>query len=241
MALQADPRHGGYMLTFTPRLTGAATVVVLSALVSSSAPSSAAALAPAVRPGRADTVAATRAAAVAAAHDSAALVARLLAANGAPVDRAAPAARAIMRYARQRSLDPLLIVGIIGVENAALVPRARSRVGAQGVMQVMPSWKRDIKDCGGDLRDVTVNVCFGTRILRIAMDASTSVREALLRYNGCVRAPGCHRYASAVFSQAGRALVLSRMETAMADPARGGAPAAATALPPALATTVAPP
>jgi len=152
----------------------------------------------------------------AAVPDSVGLIARLLAANGAPTARARPAARAILKYARQRSLDPLLIVGIIGVENATLAPRARSRAGAQGVMQVMPSWKRDIKECGGDLREIFVNVCFGTRILQIALDASASVREALLRYNGCVRAPGCHKYAAAVFSQAGRAVVLSRMEMASA-------------------------
>jgi soluble lytic murein transglycosylase-like protein len=175
----------------------------------------------------------TPAARTAPAADSVGIVARLLAANGAPKHRAAPAARAIMKYARQRSLDPLLVVGIIGVENAELVPRARSRAGAQGVMQVMPSWTRDITECGRDLRDVTVNVCLGTRILQLALDASTSVREALLRYNGCVRAPGCHRYASAVFSQAGRALVLSRMELASLEPARAGGGTNAPAAPPA--------
>jgi soluble lytic murein transglycosylase-like protein len=96
------------------------------------------------------------------------------------------------------------------VENATLISRSRSRAGATGVMQVMPRWKRDIHECGDDLHEVRVNVCFGTRILRIALDQSTSVRQALLRYNGCVRAARCHRYASAVFSQAGRALLLSR-------------------------------
>lgn len=144
--------------------------------------------------------------------DSLRLIAQLLVANGAPERRAGPVAAAVLKYARLRALDPLLVIGIIGVENAELVGRSRSRAGATGVMQVMPHWKRDIRDCGGDdLRDVHVNVCFATRILRIALDASTSVREALLRYNGCVRAPGCTRYASAVFSQAGRAVLLSRL------------------------------
>lgn len=145
--------------------------------------------------------------------DSTQLIARLLAANGAPLDRAAAAAAAIVKYARLRALDPLLVVGIIGVENASLTPRARSRVGASGVMQVMPMWKRYIRDCGDDLRHVDVNICFGTRILRMALDETRTVREALLRYNGCVRAPGCHRYAAAVFSQAGRAVLMSRLET----------------------------
>ena len=142
--------------------------------------------------------------------DSVELVARLLGANGAPAERAQPAAAAIMKYARLNRLDPLLVVGIIGVENATLTPRARSGVGASGVMQVMPLWKQYIRDCGEDLRDVHVNVCFGTRILRIALNDSKTVREALLRYNGCVRAPNCQAYASAVFSRAGRAVLLAR-------------------------------
>jgi len=143
--------------------------------------------------------------------DSAALVADLLTANGASRERAVPAATAIMKYSRLRSLDPLLVVGIIGVENATLVPRARSSMGASGVMQVMPAWKKDIRDCGDDLRQVDVNVCFGTRILRIALDDSKTVREALLRYNGCVRAPNCHKYAAAVYSWAGRAVLMNRI------------------------------
>jgi soluble lytic murein transglycosylase-like protein len=147
--------------------------------------------------------------------DSVRLVTRLLVANGAPEQRARPAAAAIMKYARLRAIDPLLLVGIIGVENAELVPRSRSHVGATGVMQVMPFWKKYIRDCGTNLSDVHTNVCFGTRILRIAMDETTSLRAALLRYNGCVKSPGCHRYASAVFSRTGQAVILSR---AMSEP-----------------------
>ena len=160
--------------------------------------------------------------------DSVHLIAMLLTTNGATRERALPAAAAIMKYARLHALDPLLVVGVIGVENAALKPRARSRVGARGVMQVMPSWRQDIRNCGDDLRLIQVNVCFGTRILRIALDQSTSVREALLRYNGCVRTPGCHKYADAVFSWAGRALLLSRASTPVALPAAASAPSAPT-------------
>ena len=166
--------------------------------------------------------------------DSVHLIAMLLTTNGATRERALPAAAAIMKYARLHALDPLLVVGVIGVENAALKPRARSRVGARGVMQVMPSWRQDIRNCGDDLRLIQVNVCFGTRILRIALDQSTSVREALLRYNGCVRTPGCHKYADAVFSWAGRALLLSRASSPVAIP-----PAAAVRSAPARATLAA--
>ena len=156
--------------------------------------------------------------------DSVHLIAMLLTTNGASRERAMPAAAAIMKYARLQALDPLLVVGVIGVENAALKPRARSRVGARGVMQVMPSWRQDIRNCGDDLRLIQVNVCFGTRILRIALDESSSVREALLRYNGCVRTPGCHKYADAVFSWAGRALLLSRASTPIVTPSAAAAP-----------------
>jgi soluble lytic murein transglycosylase-like protein len=159
--------------------------------------------------------------------DSVGLIAQLLTTNGATRERALPAAAAIMKYARLHALDPLLVVGVIGAENASLKPRARSRVGARGVMQVMPSWRRDIRDCGDDLRLIHVNVCFGTRILRIALDETSTVREALLRYNGCVRTPGCHRYADAVFAWAGRALVLSRAAELSAAPT-ASAPRAVT-------------
>ena len=143
--------------------------------------------------------------------DSVRQVTRWLVANGAPERRARPVARAVMTYARQRRIDPLLIVGVIGVENAELVTGARSRVGARGVMQVMPFWKHDIPHCGTDMQDVRTNVCLGTAVLRIALDASDSVREALLRYNGCVRTPGCSRYATAVFGRAGHAVLMARL------------------------------
>jgi len=77
-------------------------------------------------------------------------------------------------------------------------------------MQVMPHWRKDIRDCGTDLGDIAVNVCFGTRILRIALDETASVRTALLRYNGCLRSPTCHAYPAAVFSRTGQAMLLSR-------------------------------
>ena len=151
--------------------------------------------------------------------DSVRHVARLLVANGAPEHRATTVAAAVMKYARLRAIDPLLLVGVIGVENASLSPGARSRAGARGVMQVMPFWKKDIRGCGADMHDVNVNICLGTAVLRIALDASRSVREALLRYNGCVRAPGCTKYATAVFGRAGHALLMTRLAEGATAPA----------------------
>jgi hypothetical protein len=144
--------------------------------------------------------------------DSVRAVARLLVANGASQDKALPVAAAVMKYSRRRDLDPLLVVAIIGVENAELQDRAHSERGATGVMQVMPSWKRSIRDCGQNLHNVDVNVCFGTRILRLALDDTRSIQQALLRYNGCSRAERCGHYAGAVFNRAGKAMLLARAE-----------------------------
>jgi soluble lytic murein transglycosylase-like protein len=150
--------------------------------------------------------------------DSVRIIARWLVANGAPERRANGVAKLVMEFARLRALDPLLVVGVIGVENATLSPRARSRAGARGVMQVMPSWRKDIPGCGRDIHDLRVNVCLGTAVLRIALDASESVREALLRYNGCAHARGCAVYASAVFGRAGYALLASRQPASRSAP-----------------------
>jgi soluble lytic murein transglycosylase-like protein len=121
--------------------------------------------------------------------DSVRQVTRWLVANGAPEHRARPVARAVMTYARQRRIDPLLIVGVIGVENAELVTGARSRVGARGVMQVMPFWRKDIPQCGTDMHDVRVNVCLGTAVLRIALDASTRCARRCCATTGACAPP----------------------------------------------------
>ncbi|HZF66536.1 MAG TPA: transglycosylase SLT domain-containing protein [Gemmatirosa sp.] len=200
-AAPADTMHGVPNVTSTANTTTSVSVGVVEATALESAREAA-------RAARRDSLAADSAAFA----DSVRQVTRWLVANGAPEHRARPVARAVMTYSRMRGIDPLLVVGVIGVENAELVTRSRSRVGARGVMQVMPFWLKDIPQCGTDMHDVRVNVCLGTAVLRIALDASTSVREALLRYNGCVRTPGCSRYATAVFGRAGHAVLMTRLD-----------------------------
>lgn len=142
--------------------------------------------------------------------DSVEIIAALLRANGASADRARLVAAPVLRHSRVERLDPLLVVGVIGVENPRLDLRARARDGSVGVMQVQPFWKREIRDCGQDLGDVDVNLCFGTRILRMAIDSSATLSQALWRYNGCRQRAACDRYAAAVFSRAGRAALIAR-------------------------------
>lgn len=123
-------------------------------------------------------------------------------------------ADAIVDQAQKENLDPALLVGVLLTEDATLDPRARSSVGARGLMQVMPlhsgKW-----GCGSkDLFDVEVNICHGVQILKAALDGSPNTRVALLRYNGCVRGrntPNCHTYDDKVLRHAGRAAAEMRL------------------------------
>lgn len=119
-------------------------------------------------------------------------------------------AKAVHRYSRELNLDPLLVVGVIGVENKVLKPTAKSSAGARGIMQVMPLWSRVYaRHCGYSITDIETNVCMGTRILKLNIEGTSDLRSALLRYNGCVRSPGCGRYSTNVLASVGRAALLS--------------------------------
>lgn len=145
----------------------------------------------------------------AAAREAVDAVTRMLVANGAPESRAKRVAPAVVRHAREQRIDPVLVVAIIGVENPELDLDAKSPHGsAVGVMQVWKGWKKEIHDCGGsDLTDPDVNVCFGTRVLRMALDDTRTLAGALHRYNGCTHGARCDRYVRAVYQRAGRALL----------------------------------
>lgn len=69
----------------------------------------------------------------------------------------------VLKKARQYDMDPALVNGIIRVESG-FNPTATSRVGASGLMQVMPSTAKGLK-CG-DLRDPEENIDCGIRVLR---------------------------------------------------------------------------
>ena len=135
--------------------------------------------------------------------DQRALVARLVR-NGGSRFQAPRVATLLLLAAQRDDVDPRLLVGIVGVENPTLTPHARNpRSGATGLMQVMPLHVGRRDPCGTDLTDLGVNVCYGTRILRHAMQSTHDLRRALLRYNGCVRTPGCGRYFHDVLQRAG--------------------------------------
>jgi membrane-bound lytic murein transglycosylase MltF len=71
------------------------------------------------------------------------------------------------KYAQKYGLDPLLMMAQ-GYQESRLDQRATSRVGAIGVMQVMPATARDLKV--GDVRQVDANVHAGTKYIRQIID-----------------------------------------------------------------------
>jgi hypothetical protein len=111
-----------------------------------------------------------------------------------------------VREAYRRGIPPALVFGVMLTENAQFVSRARSNVGAVGLMQIYPKvWLRPLSArLGPDLEDDETNLRYGAFILRDYIrpkggDQPTiaEVRKGLLRYNGCVRGTNtrnCHRY-----------------------------------------------
>lgn len=114
--------------------------------------------------------------------------------------------RAVLRESRRQQVPPSLIAAVLVTENTTLKPEARSSVGAQGLMQVMPMHAGAELCRSSDLVDVDSNICHGTLILARNLKRTSSSTAALLRYNGCVRGtntPDCHRYPSRVLARAG--------------------------------------
>jgi hypothetical protein len=121
-------------------------------------------------------------------------------------------ADALVVEGRKKDIDPVLLVGVLLTEDAKLDPRARSNVGARGLMQVMPfhsgQW-----GCGSkDLFNIESNICHGVSVLAQTMKSTKNLNRALLAYNGCVKGrntKNCHTYSSKVLKA--RALTESQM------------------------------
>lgn len=92
-------------------------------------------------------------------------------------------------------LDTQVILGLIEVESA-FRQYAISNVGARGLMQVMPFWKRYIGRPDHNLFDIRTNLRYGCTILRHYrnLERGNMVR-ALARFNGSL---GRNQYPNAV-------------------------------------------
>ena len=90
----------------------------------------------------------------------------------------------IWQRSHQHDLDPDLILALMHVESF-FDRYAISRVGAQGLMQVMPFWRLEIGRPTDNLTHVDTNIRYGTAILAHYIDVSKGdLVEALGRYNG---------------------------------------------------------
>lgn len=99
-------------------------------------------------------------------------------------DEALAILQAVYREAHASDLPPDLVLAVIAIESA-FNRFAVSRVGAQGLMQVMPFWKREIGRPEDNLMDIDVNVRYGCKILQYYIKKSRGdLSEALARYNG---------------------------------------------------------
>ena len=120
--------------------------------------------------------------------------------------RADSIARVAVREAYHRRIPPALVFGVMLTENDRFARNARSKVGAMGLMQIMPRmWTPNLGPIlGRNLRDDETNLRYGVYILRHfarrtsdTLDARNVIRTALLGYNGCVRGtntPNCRSY-----------------------------------------------
>lgn len=95
----------------------------------------------------------------------------------------------IKKYSRKNDIDPNLIAAVIKKESN-FKPRARSQVGAQGLMQIMPETAKNpgfgVKpfDKKKSLYDVAENVRFGTDYLSAMLKRyDNDVEAALVAYN----------------------------------------------------------
>ncbi len=109
--------------------------------------------------------------------------------------------RLIHQEATRAGLPPELVLAVIEVESN-FDRWAISRSGAQGLMQVMPFWLREIGHPGDNLHDPRTNLRLGCTILRYYLDLEGGdLGRALARYNGSL---GRTRYSRRVLDALSR-------------------------------------
>ncbi len=90
----------------------------------------------------------------------------------------------VYREALYNDIDPDLVLAVIQIESA-FDRFAISRVGAQGLMQVMSFWRNEIGRPQDNLTDIETNIRYGTAILAHYLEVSRGdLVDALARYNG---------------------------------------------------------
>jgi len=92
--------------------------------------------------------------------------------------------RTVHQEANRVGISPEMVLAVIQVESA-FDRFAVSHVGAQGYMQIMPFWKREIGRDDDNLMSMATNLRYGCTILKHYLDREKgNWTRALARYNG---------------------------------------------------------
>ena len=104
--------------------------------------------------------------------------------------------RQIHQEAKKAELHPELVLAVIDVESN-FDRFAISTAGAQGLMQVMPFWLKEIGQPRDSLFNVRTNLRMGCTILKYYIEKEKGdLTRALARYNGSL---GRYKYPNKVF------------------------------------------
>ena len=112
-------------------------------------------------------------------------------------DEAEAIARWVHLYSVRFELSPELILGLISVESN-FDHFAVSNVGARGLMQVMPFWKKELGSPSDNLFEIETNIRYGCAIVRHYIKRYKRIDRALAAYNGSL---GRSKYPNKVFTQ----------------------------------------
>lgn len=100
-------------------------------------------------------------------------------------------------YSQHFELKPELVLSVMMVESH-FDRLALSPVGARGLMQVMPFWKKELGSKQDNLFDIETNIRYGCAILKHYVNRYGSLNRALAAYNGSL---GRMRYPRKVYRQ----------------------------------------
>ncbi len=100
--------------------------------------------------------------------------------------------------ARKADIDPALVLAVIHVESN-FDRFAISKVGARGLMQIMPFWLKEIGKPDDNLFNLVTNLRLGCTILKHYIDREKGkIQAGLARYNGSA---GSRRYSDKVLKK----------------------------------------
>ena len=99
--------------------------------------------------------------------------------------------RTVHKEAKRTDLEPELVLAVIHTEST-FNRYAISYVGAQGFMQIMPFWRKELGRDDDNLTEMETNIRYGTTILSYYLKREKgNLSRALARYNGSL---GSTRY-----------------------------------------------